>query len=265
MVLHNGTPPQVRPCSEFQQGFLHWIQVNNSSKSCHVSSIIWRWPANSNLRERGTKIRMNSLSPSMWFDGLIPCAEDWHTKVIFLKVIIIINGIRIRPYILKYIKHIQTCLHTSIYIYIYTPLSCRWFGSTTTTENQHRSMVLCINYAISSTSPMLVLSLKKLQLLWGFLSVDCSWPPCRCINGYPEHGVKTRSTNFGSCFRLNRKVDWTKREQETGIINCVQESCWKICLISVSHVARFSQFFSCLTATLTKRNCISIRTVKTVK
>ena len=183
------------------------------------------------------KIRMNSLSPSMWFDGLIPCAEDWHTKVILLKVIIIINGIRIHPYILKYIKHIQTCLRTSIYIY--TPLSCRWFGSTctTTTENQHRSMVLCINNTISSTSPMLVLCLKKLQLLWGFLSVDCSWPPCHCINGYPEHGVKTRSTNFGSCFRLNRKVDWTKREQETGIVNCVQESCWQICLISVPQQA----------------------------
>lgn len=55
----------------------------------------------------------------MWFDGLIPCAEDWHTKVILLEVIIIINGIKIHPYILKYIKHIQTCLRTSIYIYTF--------------------------------------------------------------------------------------------------------------------------------------------------
>ena len=39
-------------------------------------------------RGRGAqKARTNSLSPLMRFDGLIPCAEDWHTKVIFLEVI----------------------------------------------------------------------------------------------------------------------------------------------------------------------------------
>ena len=38
-------------------------------------------------RGRGAqKSRVNSMSPIVRFDGLIPCAEDWHTKVIFLEV-----------------------------------------------------------------------------------------------------------------------------------------------------------------------------------
>ena len=32
------------------------------------------------------KAKVNSVSPSNRFDGLVPMIEDWHTKVILLKV-----------------------------------------------------------------------------------------------------------------------------------------------------------------------------------
>ena len=38
-------------------------------------------------RARGVKRhRINSASPSARLDGLIPCAEDWHTQAILLEV-----------------------------------------------------------------------------------------------------------------------------------------------------------------------------------
>lgn len=38
-------------------------------------------------RGRGAKrLRMNSISPLARLDGLIPCAEDWHTKLNLLSV-----------------------------------------------------------------------------------------------------------------------------------------------------------------------------------
>ena len=40
------------------------------------------------VRGRGAKrIRSNSLSPQARLEGLIPCAEDWHTKLNLLGVI----------------------------------------------------------------------------------------------------------------------------------------------------------------------------------
>lgn len=32
------------------------------------------------------KVKYNSPSPTLRLDGLAPCAEDWHTKVILLEV-----------------------------------------------------------------------------------------------------------------------------------------------------------------------------------
>lgn len=50
-------------------------------------------------RARGAqRIRVNSVSPQAKLEGLIPCAEDWHTKLNLLGVCIIVIIIIIANY-----------------------------------------------------------------------------------------------------------------------------------------------------------------------
>lgn len=71
------------------------------------------------------KTRVNSLSCGTRLDGLIPCAEDWHTKVNLLDV--------------SHYKHLLPQL-LCIVFYVY-----RSFGSTTIQCFQELIMVHCIN------------------------------------------------------------------------------------------------------------------------
>lgn len=54
----------------------------------HMEKLLFGGDQLTVARARGAKkTRMNSTSAEKRFDGLIPCAEDWHTKVVLLEVI----------------------------------------------------------------------------------------------------------------------------------------------------------------------------------
>ena len=79
-------------------------------------------------RARGAqRIRMNSMSPQTRLEGLIPCIEDWHTKLNLLGVN---NSVYKQP-------------TYSLFSRIFTPRSLL------------QSTVHCINFAISSIVQML--------------------------------------------------------------------------------------------------------------
>ena len=81
-------------------------------------------------RARGAQgAKVNSFIPSLRLDGIIPCAEDWHTKMNFLGVC-------------------QHTYHASV-IHVNMHFICRLCGSTSTPGSQPETMVPCISCATS--------------------------------------------------------------------------------------------------------------------
>ena len=89
-------------------------------------------------RARGAqRAKVNSFIPTLRLDGIIPCAEDWHTKMNFLEVC----------------KCSCECQHASCLLS--GVALCRWYGNTSTPRSQLETTVHCIICATSSVAQML--------------------------------------------------------------------------------------------------------------
>ena len=75
------------------QEFTEDVSLPNTGETVPVQkavihSILFGGDQLTAARARGAKrIKTNGITPQARFDGIIPCAEDWHTKVNFLEVI----------------------------------------------------------------------------------------------------------------------------------------------------------------------------------
>ena len=78
-------------------------------------------------RERAAqKAKLHADSPVKRLEGLVPVAEDWHTKVILLEVSVVICVM---------------CIHVIVYVF------CRLFGNISIQHGHQENIVLSTSYA----------------------------------------------------------------------------------------------------------------------